>query len=85
MAIAARFKHVSCGLTADGSLEGCVDVARRQPVTCGLLAIDLDLHGRLPERGEDGKISHAFDRRHYRLDLAGYPGQLLEVVAVELD
>ena len=52
MPVAVRLVQIAGRVAADRHFDGRVDVAGAQPVTRGALAIDVDLHGRLAERGE---------------------------------
>ena len=85
MPVAAGLVEIARGVAADRDLDGGVDVARRQPITRGLGAIDVDLDGGLAERGEYRQVGDALHGRQHRLDLVGGVGQRLQVVAVQLD
>src|SRR5262249_60368864 len=56
--VAARLVKVAGRFAADGRSDRSVDVAGSKPITRRPRAIDLDLHRRLAERGEDGEIGN---------------------------
>src|SRR6185295_3703600 len=83
--IAAGLIEIAGAVAADRNLDGGVDIAWRQAVARSARAVDVDLDGRLAERGEYREVSHALHGAEHRLDLVGSVGQRLQVVAVELD
>ena len=85
MPVAAGFVEVAGGIAADRHLDGGVDVAGREAVARRLGAIDVDLDGRLAERGEHRQIGDALHGGQHRLDLVGGVGERLQIVAVQLD
>src|SRR6202035_5319642 len=85
MAVAARLIEVAGAVAPDRGLDRGVDIARRKPVAGGARAVDIDLDGRLAERGENRKIGDPLHRRQHRFDLVGGVGERLQVVAEQLD
>ena len=85
MPVAAGLIDVAGGIAADRHPDGGVDVARRETVARRAGAIDVDLHGRLAERGEHRKIGDAGHGGEHGLDLVGGVGQRLQIVAEQLD
>src|SRR5581483_1081432 len=69
MAVAAGLVEIARGIAADRDSNGRVDVAGRQSVARRLGAVDVDLHGRLAERGKHRKIGDARDRGQHGFDL----------------
>ncbi len=63
MPVTAGLVEIADAITADRHLDGSVDIAGGKPVTRGLGAVDVDLDGRLPERGEHRKIGDALHGR----------------------
>ena len=85
MAVGARLIDVAGAVATDRHANGGVDVARRQPVARGAGAVDVDLNGRLAERGEHRQIGDAAHRAQHRFDLVGGLGERHQIVAIELD
>src|ERR1700712_4560125 len=85
MPVAAGLIEVAGRVAADRHLDGGIDVAGREPVTGGLGPIDIDLDGRLAERGEHREIGDPLHGGKHRLDLVGGVGERLQVVAIQLD
>ena len=85
MPVAAGLIEIAGAVAADRDLDGGVDVARRQAVARRTRAVDIDLDGRLAERGEHRKIGDALHGAEHGFDLVGGVGQRLQIVAVELD
>ena len=85
MPVAAGLIEIAGAVAADRHLDGGIDVARRQPVTGGLGAIDIDLDGGLAERGEHRQIGNPLHGGKHGLDLVGGVGERLEIVAKQLD
>src|SRR5262249_16344520 len=52
MPVAAGLVEVAGGIAADCDLDGSVDIAGRKPIARGAGAVDVNLDGRLAERGE---------------------------------
>ena len=63
MPVAAGLVEVAGAVAADRDLDGGVDIAGRQPVARRPGAIDVDLDGRLAERGEHREIGDALHGR----------------------
>ncbi len=85
MTVAAGLVEVAGRIAADRDPDGGVDVAGREAVTRRARPVDVDLHGRLTERGEHREIGDALDGRELRLDLVGRIGERLQIVAEQLD
>ena len=66
MPVAAGLIEIAGAVAADRDLDGGVDIAGRQAVARRTRAIDIDLDGRLAERGEHRKIGDALHGRRAR-------------------
>src|SRR6185436_16692857 len=62
MPVAAGFIEIPGGIAADRDLDGGVDIAGRQAVARGTRPVDVDLDGRLAQRGEYRKVGDALHR-----------------------
>src|SRR5262249_8320963 len=77
--------EVARGLSADGGLNRCVDVAGRQPLTPGCLPVDIDAERWLAQGREDREIGHAAYFAHRGFDFVRGLRQDDDVVADQLD
>ncbi len=73
------------GCSADGCLDGGVDVAGEDAEAGGFGAVDLDDERGLASDFEDADVGDAGDGLHDLLDLVGEAGEGVEVVAEELE
>ena len=85
VSVRAGLIEIAGAIAADGDTDGGIDVAGRQAITRGACAIDIDLDGRLAERGEHRQIDDARHGGEHRLDLVRRLGQRGEIVAEQLD
>ncbi len=85
MPVASVLVEVARRLPADRGLNRRIDVAGREPIARGCLAVDIDAQRRLAERGEYRKVGHAAYVAHGVLDLLRDFRQHDEVVADQLD
>ena len=85
MPVATRLVQIAGAVAADRDADGRIDIARRQAVTRRACAIDVDLDGRLSERGKHRQVGDALHRRKHRLDLFRGLGERHQIVAEQLD
>jgi hypothetical protein len=85
MPVAPFLVEIARRLPAHRGLHRRIDVAGREPIPRGCLAIDVDPQRRLAEGREHREIGHAADRAHHVFDLPRRLGQRDKIVADQLD
>ncbi len=83
--VAPLLIEIARSLSADGGLNGCIDVARGESITRGCLPIDVDTERRLPQRREYRKVGYTTYFAHRSFDLLCRFRQHDNVVADQLD